>query len=152
MDWDLMFAATNAVALAGWLALAVLPRREVVLGAVLWGGVAVLCAAYAAMFVGLTGGLVDPGSAGTGAAPPFEYSVRGLQAMFATRGAIVTGWTHYLAFDLFVGLWIAGDADRRAVRQVVQLPFLLATFVAGPIGLLAWLALRPRAAMPAASR
>ncbi|MBL8655906.1 MAG: DUF4281 domain-containing protein [Altererythrobacter sp.] len=149
MDWDLVFAATNAVALAGWVALAVLPRREAVLGAVLWGGVGLLCAAYAAMFVGLTGGLVDPARAGGGAAPPFQYSVDGLRAMFASRGAIVIGWTHFLAFDLFAGLWIARDADRRGVRRVVQLPFLFATIMAGPIGLLAWLGLRPRGPIPA---
>lgn len=142
MDWDMMFAATNAVALSGWVALALLPRREGVLAAVLWGGVVLLCAAYAAMFVALTGGLADPVRDAAGPAPEFEYSVDGLKAMFAARGAIVVGWTHYLAFDLFVGLWIARDADARGVGRAVQLPFLFACFMAGPIGLLGWLALR----------
>ena len=142
MDWDLLFAATNAVAVAGWLALAALPRRDTVLAAVLWAGVALLCAAYTAMFVGLMGGLVDPVRDAAGPAPPFEYTVDGLKAAFASRGVIVLGWTHYLAFDLFVGLWIARDADTRGVGRLVQLPFLFATFMAGPIGLLAWLALR----------
>ncbi len=142
LDWDFVFAATNAVALAGWLALAALPRREPVLAGVLWVGVALLCAGYAAMFVGLFGGLLDPVRDAIGPAPPFEYTVDGLKAMFASRGAIVLGWTHYLAFDLFVGLWIARDADGRGVGRVVQLPFLFTTFMAGPIGLLAWLILR----------
>jgi hypothetical protein len=142
MDWDLSFAATNLVALGGWLALALLPRREAVLGGVLWAGVALLCAAYTVMFVGLMGGLVDPVRDAAGPAPPFEYSVDGLKAMFASRGAIVVGWTHYLAFDLFVGLWIARDADTREVGRLVQIPFLFATFMAGPIGLLTWLLLR----------
>jgi hypothetical protein len=141
MSWELLFAATNLVAVLGWLALAALPRREGVLAAVQWGGVALLCAAYAAMFVALLGGLVDPGR--DGAAPAaFEYSVEGLRQAFAARGAIVVGWTHYLAFDLFVGLWIARDADARGLARAGQLPFLFATFMAGPIGLLAWLALR----------
>lgn len=142
MDWDLLFAATNLLAIAGWLALATLPRREGMLAVILWAGIGLLCAAYAIMFAALMGGLVDPVRDSAGASPPFEYPVDGLKTVFAGRGAIVLGWTHYLAFDLFVGLWIARDADARGVLRVVQLPFLFATFMAGPIGLLAWLALR----------
>lgn len=142
VDWDLIFRATNAVALVAWLALAALPRRDGVLAAVLWAGVALLCAAYAAMFVGLMGGLVDSVRSSAGAAPPFEYTVDGLKAVFAAKGAIVLGWTHYLAFDLFVGMWIAREADTRRVGRLVQIPFLVATFLGGPIGLLAWLLLR----------
>lgn len=141
-DWDFLFAATNAVALLGWLALAALPRRQTVLAAVLWAGVALLCAAYAAMFVGLMGGLVDPVRDGAGAPPPFEYTVDGLKAVFASKGAIVLGWTHYLAFDLFTGLWISRDAEQRRIGRLVQLPVLFATFMAGPIGLLTWLLIR----------
>ena len=128
IDWDLVFAATNGIAVTGWLALALLPRREPVGGGVLWLGVAVLCAAYLAMLTGLLGGLVDPGRAGGDVAVPFEYTVDGLIAAFGARGVMVLGWTHYLAFDLFVGLWIALDADRRSVGRVVQLPFFLATW------------------------
>lgn len=142
MDWDLLFALTNIVAVAGWLVLALLPRREPILKAVLWGGVALLCAAYSTMFVGLMGGLIDPARDAAGPAAPFEYSVDGLKTAFAAKGVIVLGWTHYLAFDLFVGLWVARDADERGVGRLAQLPFLFATFMAGPVGLLAWLCLR----------
>lgn len=140
MDWDLLFALTNGVAVAGWLAVALLPRNERVLDGVLFAAVGLLCAVYLAIFVSLLGGLVDPVADGGGA--PVEYSIEGLKAMFASRGAIVVGWTHYLAFDLFVGLWIAREADQRRVGRVVQLPFFIATFLAGPIGLLAWLLAR----------
>lgn len=142
MDWDLIFTLTNMIAVAAWLALAALPRRETVLAAVLWAGVALLCLAYTIVFVGLFGGLVDPVRDAPGPVPEFAYTVDGLKTMFAARGAIVVGWTHYLAFDLFVGLWIARDADTRGIGRLVQLPFLFVTFMAGPIGLLAWLLLR----------
>ena len=142
MDWDLLFAITNGVAVLGWLALAALPRNKQVLQGVLALGVGLLCAIYLIMFVGLMGGLVDPVRDATGPAPPFEYTVDGLKTVFAARGAIVLGWTHYLAFDLFVGLWIAHDADDRRVNRLMQLPFFMATFLAGPIGLLGWLLAR----------
>ncbi|MGB7370825.1 abscisic acid-deficient protein Aba4 family protein, partial [Erythrobacter sp.] len=53
---------------------------------------------------------------------------------------------HYLAFDLFVGLWIARDADAKHASRWLQAPILLATFLAGPLGLLVWLVVREPAA------
>jgi hypothetical protein len=58
----------------------------------------------------------------------------------------VIGWTHYLAFDLFTGLWIARDADNKGFSRVAQVPILFATLMAGPVGLLIWLVLREPAA------
>jgi hypothetical protein len=72
--------------------------------------------------------------------------------LFMSDGGIVLGWTHYLAFDLFVGLWISRDADAKGFSRLTQLPFLFMTFLAGPIGLLAWLVIRERRARAAAER
>lgn len=143
MSWPALFGLTNAIALAGWAALAMLPRRPVVLSAVLYAAVGLLCLAYLAMFIGLFTGMLDPLRA-TGAPEPDlrDYSVAGLRNLFRSDGAIVLGWTHYLAFDLFAGLWIARDADRKGVGRLAQLPILFLTFMAGPIGLLVWLVLR----------
>ena len=63
-------------------------------------------------------------------------------AMFRSEGAIVVGWTHYLALDLLAGLWIARDADRLGAGRLLQVPYLLATFMAGPAGVFAWLVTR----------
>lgn len=91
--------------------------------------------------------------AGAPAADVFEYSIAGIRALFSSDGGIVVGWTHYLAFDLFVGLWIARDADAKGFGRLIQLPFLFATLMAGPIGLLAWLIVRePRARRAARQR
>jgi hypothetical protein len=49
---------------------------------------------------------------------------------------------HYLAFDLFIGSWQARDATRAGVPHWLLLPCLLLTFLFGPIGLLAYLAVR----------
>ena len=69
-----------------------------------------------------------------------------MRALFASDGGVVIGWTHYLAFDLFTGLWIARDSDNKQFGRLVQLPFLFATFMAGPVGLLSWLIVRERRA------
>ena len=69
-------------------------------------------------------------------------SLDALMKTFSVKEAVVAGWAHYIVFDLFVGAWIARDAQRVGLNQfVVALPLLL-TFVVGPIGLLAYLMLR----------
>lgn len=143
MNWDLVFSLTNAVAMLGWVMLAVLPRRPLTLSAILYLGVGLLCLVYFLLFVALFGNVVDPIRLPATPEPNLlDYSIEGLRPLFMSDGGIVIGWTHYLAFDLFVGLWIARDADAMGVGRLVQLPFLFVTLMAGPIGLLTWLAFR----------
>ena len=145
--WATLFTLTNAIALIGWAALAFLLRRPAVHSLIMYAGVAMLCLAYAAMFIALFGGFADPARVpGAGEPDLTDYSVEGLRALFMSDGGIVLGWTHYLAFDLFVGLWIARDADNKGFSRLAQLPFLFLTLMAGPIGLLLWLMLRERRA------
>lgn len=147
MLWSSLFGLTNAIAVAGWLVLLLAPRKPLANSVVLFVGVGLLCLLYTAMFVALVFGLADPG--GPGGTTPFDYrdySIGGLRNLFGTDAGIVVGWTHYLAFDLFAGLWIARDADRKGWSRLAQVPILILTFLAGPAGLLLWLILRERGA------
>jgi hypothetical protein len=154
MSWSGLFLLTNIVAFAGWAALAFLPRGPRVQSIILFGCVGMLCLAYAMMFIGLFGGLADPVRVpGAGEPDLMDYSIPGLRALFMSDGGIVLGWTHYLAFDLFTGLWISRDADAKDFSRLVQLPVLFLTLMAGPIGLLVWLIVRePRARQAARER
>ncbi len=69
-------------------------------------------------------------------------SLDALVSTFSVKEAVVAGWAHYLVFDLFVGAWIARDAQRVGINPFVVAPTLLLTFVVGPIGLLSYLMLR----------
>ena len=142
--WDTVFAIANGLALVMWFALIALPRWPALLAAVLYLGIGLLCLAYAVGLVGILTGGFDPGT-GQGGSADFT-SIEGVRAIFATDGGTTIGWIHYLAFDLFVGLWIARDADAKGFNRFVQAPILLATFLAGPLGLLIWLAIRERRA------
>ena len=55
---------------------------------------------------------------------------------------LLAGWVHYLAFDLFIGGWIAVEADKIGLNRIVQAPILLATFMLGPIGLAIFLTIK----------
>ena len=69
-------------------------------------------------------------------------SITEVQALFSSPGGLTIGWIHYLAFDLFVGIWIARDADAKNFSRFLQFPVLVLTFLAGPLGLLLWLIIR----------
>jgi Domain of unknown function (DUF4281) len=143
--WAALFTATNLIAMAGWLLLVALPRKPLTHSTILYMCVALLCLVYTACFVLYLTGSVDAGGQ-PGATEAGFGSIEQVRALFMSDAGVVIGWTHYLAFDLFTGLWIARDADNKGFSRYWQIPFLAATFIAGPVGLLAWLILREPAA------
>jgi ABA DEFICIENT 4-like len=68
--------------------------------------------------------------------PNYATYEEGPRRLFASHAGLLAGWMHYLAFDLFVGVWIyrTGMAENKTTRSA-----LLLTFVAGPLGLLYFL-------------
>ncbi len=142
IDWSAWFSMVNLLALIAWAGLILLPRWPALLSGVLYLGVGLLCLIYATGLVGLLTGLI-PNPDGGGA----DFTtIEGVRAIFGSDAGVTIGWTHYLAFDLFVGLWIARDGDAKAISRFLQAPILLATFMAGPLGLGLWLLIREPAA------
>jgi len=123
---DALFSAANTLALVSWVGLIVLPRWRVVRRTLQFFIVAGLCVLYSVLIQGFFFGVEGGGF----------FSLAAVQKLFASREVALAGWVHYLAFDLFVGLWIAGRADEIGVSRWVQGPILLTTFMFGPIGLL----------------
>ena len=63
-------------------------------------------------------------------------SLSSVQQLFSNPWALLAGWIHYLAFDLFVGSWEVRDARRNSVPFLLAIPCLALTFLFGPAGLL----------------
>lgn len=133
---ETVFSAANALALAGWLALLAatfLPRLRSwvwpATGIVLPLGFAL---AYGVLLVG-NWGVADGGGFG---------SLAAVGALFQVPALLTAGWLHYLAFDLFVGTWIARDGSARGVPRLALVPCFALTFMAGPLGLLLYIGLR----------
>jgi hypothetical protein len=151
MGWDSLFIFVHVVALAGWAMLFLAPRGPRVASYVLYLCVGLLCLAYAATMAGLHLHWFDANRLpGTPPANFLDYNIAGLRNLFMSDGGLVLGWTHYLAFDLFIGQWIAKDADHKGFSRIAQVPVLLLTLLAGPIGFLIWLMIRERRARTAA--
>ena len=143
--WDTIFNAANLLAMACWAVLILASRGEISRTLVFYGGVGLLCLTYGVLLVGLVTGLIDAG-AETGAGAGDFSTIAGIRSFFATDGGVTVGWIHYLALDLFTGLWISRDADAKQFSRLLQAPVLALTFLAGPLGLLVWLAIREPAA------
>jgi hypothetical protein len=130
---DLVFKVANWIVLAGWLALLLAPlRRDALVMAA-----RVAAAAVAAIYVVL---LVRGLSVGPGLPDGAGFStLDGVVALLSRREAILGGWVHFLAFDLFVGSWMAEDAPKAGVPHWLLVPLLGLTLMAGPAGLLLYL-------------
>ena len=62
-------------------------------------------------------------------------SLSAVLALFSHPVGVLTGWTHFLVFDLFVGAWIARDALRVGLSKWAVQPALFFTLLFGPLGL-----------------
>ena len=141
MNWARIFQGVNLAALIAWALLILAPRWPALLSALLYLVIGGLCALYAVLLISVLSGVIPAGNGGAD-----FTTIEGIRSIFASDVGVVIGWTHYLAFDLFVGLWIARDADAKFFPRWIQAPILLATFLAGPLGLVIWLVIRePRA-------
>jgi hypothetical protein len=72
----------------------------------------------------------------------------GIRDLLGTADGAAAAWAHMIAFDLFVGRWAWLDSRTRGMPAWVMAPVLLLTILLGPLGLLAYLALRPRWPIP----
>jgi hypothetical protein len=132
MTPERVFSLCNTAALAGWIVLALAPRRRwasaFVSGLLLPALLSLIYGVLLAMHLG-------EGHGGFG-------SLAAVTALFANPWLLLAGWVHYLAFDLFIGSWEARDAVRSGVPHWLLLPCLALTFMFGPLGLLAYLGAR----------
>jgi Domain of unknown function (DUF4281) len=141
MPWEAIFGFANLWAMGCWAVLAFAPRRDAIITPLFYAGVGLLAVSYTVLIIGLLSGGMDGGVGGGGTKPDFT-TLAGVQALFDMQGGATIGWIHYLAFDLFVGIWAARNADRRGIHRVVQVPILFFIFMAGPLGLTLYLILR----------
>ena len=136
MTAELLFSILNLIAMAAWLPLVFLPRAR-------WATAVVPVAVpglLGLIYVALVAASLPWGEGGFS-------SLAGVKALFENPWALLAGWAHYLAFDLFIGGWQVRDAQRRGIPHLLVVPALVLTFLFGPAGLLLYLAFRRSTAL-----
>jgi Domain of unknown function (DUF4281) len=126
MTADQLFSVANPIALLGWLTLcyAIMRRnnwlRDVIVGRFWPLGLSLLYLVLILLFFGRAEGGFD--------------SLANVQRLFTSPWAALAGWVHYLAFDLFMGAWIARQHMDMGLPRWPLIVILPLTFLFGPIG------------------
>lgn len=126
-----LFSMAGMVVLPCWVMLAVAPQWR-------WSqrlATFVAPLLIAGLYVWLLAGHATPKGGGFN-------SLAQVMVLFSSPYAVLAGWVHYLAFDLFTGAWEARDAARLGLSRWVVLPCLVLTFLFGPLGLAMYLVVK----------
>ena len=131
---ETIFTLSNLFVLPFWALMIFLPhwRWTQRIMRTLWP-VVVLAVVYAVLLLtqisGVAGSLLNP-------------TLAGIASLLGTPAGAAVGWVHFLAFDLFVGRWAYLDSRERGISAWLVSPTLFFVFMAGPLGLLLYLAVR----------
>ena len=132
MDANSLFSLCGMVAMIGWIILVISPYIKIASKIVQWAIIPILLSlVYLYLIVGYFGGA----EGGFG-------SIEEVRQLFQDDYALLAGWVHYLAFDLWLGCWELGDAKKNGVHHLLLMPCFFLTFMFGPIGLLTYLLVR----------
>ena len=123
-----LFGLASAAVLPGWAILILAPRRWPLLNAV---PALILPGALSLLYAGVALAHFSTAMAAGGG----YGSLAQVAALFDNDWALLAGWVHYLAFDLFVGAWAAARMDRIGLDRLVQAAVLICIFMLGPLGL-----------------
>ena len=125
---ETVFSLCTYLAMIGWLGLILAPRYKFIAQ---WVAPMVIPLLIAICYIWLMGTNFSQAPEGAG----FD-SLAAVTMAFSVPELLLAGWIHYLAFDLFVGAWELRDAQKQGIHHLLVVPCLLATFMAGPAGLL----------------
>jgi hypothetical protein len=123
-----MFSIAGMVVLPCWILIAVAPQWRWSQRLATFVAPLLLAGLYAWLLLGHA----SPKGAGFS-------SMAQVAVLFRSPYALLAGWLHYLAFDLFTGAWEARDAARLGISRWIVLPCLALTFLFGPLGLAVYL-------------
>jgi len=125
MDASIVFQIVNTIVLPAWIILIFFSKKS-------WRnpviyGFAMLMALVYTFYVITSLGDMDMEA---------FSKLEGVKAMFSSDKAVLTGWVHYLVFDLLVGNWIVNNAQKHKINHYVVIPCLFFCFMFGPLGYL----------------
>ncbi|MFD1550785.1 DUF4281 domain-containing protein [Putridiphycobacter roseus] len=125
---EALFYVLNGFTIVGWLLIVFFPNYTGVLKISKYWIVGILSLAYLLMIPILVKHFDGE----------IFYDYSHLIALLNIKTILLACWIHYLAFDLFVGVYIVETSVKLGIKRGVYLPCLLLTLFFGPIGLLAF--------------
>ena len=122
-----VFSLVNMLAMLMWIFMIIAPKWKVTRFLIDFKVVPIALASIYAIYIFKAiqiGGMMDFGS------------LASVMALFTEENAVLSGWVHYLVFDLLIGMWMLEQNKKLNINQFILVPCLLFTFMMGPIGFL----------------
>ena len=69
-------------------------------------------------------------------------SLAGILNLYQNPSILLAGWSHFLAFDLFVAVWIKRDSVKYGINHLLIVIPLIFTCMLGPLGFLLYIVIR----------
>lgn len=138
MTSEEIFTLTTLLAMGGWLLLLISPIIPVWSDRIAGFAIPIaLSVVYTALVLATGMGDGDYGD------------LAGVTKLLGNPEGALSGWLHFLAFDLWLGAWMCRTARAHDMRFWLVLPCLALTFAFGPIGFLLFTVLRGKGWTPA---
>ena len=122
-----VFSLVNMLAMLMWIFMIIAPKWKATRFLIDFKIVPIALASIYAIYIFKAiqiGGMMDFGS------------LASVMALFTEENAVLSGWVHYLVFDLLIGMWMLDQNKKLNINQFILVPCLLFTFMMGPIGFL----------------
>ena len=122
-----VFSLVNMLAMLMWIFMIIAPKWKATRFLIDFKIVPIALAGIYAIYIFKAiqiGGMMDFGS------------LESVMALFTEENAVLSGWVHYLVFDLLIGMWMLEQNKKLNINQFILVPCLLFTFMMGPIGFL----------------
>jgi hypothetical protein len=132
MQPELIFTIGSNLAMVGWILLVFAPKWRWTKRIVIYGSIPLLLSIAYLFIISFSFGSTEGGFG----------SLEEVKLLFQNPWMLLAGWLHYLAFDLFIGSWELGNAQKLGINHFLVVPCLLLTFFFGPVGLLLYFIIR----------
>ena len=132
MSPETIFSLCSSVTMIGWLLLIISPLNKWIKKIIRWGIIPLLLGVVYAWLMFSHFGESEGGFG----------SLAEVKKLFSNDYALLAGWIHYLAFDLWLGSWALYDSKKYGIHHIVMIPILFTTLMFGPFGLVAYFIVR----------
>ena len=124
MNFSVLFLLSNKFVLTGWLLPLIAPKWKYTSRISTYICVLMLSVIYSIIIIHSLSGF-DWRSFST---------LQNVRKLFQSDETLLAGWIHYLAFDLFMGVYILKKTQELKIPHLFNLFLLPLTFLFGPLG------------------
>ena len=130
LTYENIYLITNCGVLPFWLLLLISPNGNLtkfLVHSIISPLLLSVAYAYVAYKIYLDGNILESFN--------LYFGLENLYAVYSNEAFLLIFWLHFLCLSLFIGSWIARDAQKYMVPRFLIIFSLIVTYFSGPVGL-----------------